>query len=61
MDLSVSKISFNGSRMSHSQVNKIIKNNLTLPVDKKLPKDLERQLSPNFIQRLVQSIKKIFH
>ena len=61
MDLTVSPVSFGSRRMTHKELNHVLGNNLTLPIDKKpLPKDLERQISPNLFQKIGNAFRRLF-
>ena len=60
MDLTVSAVSFGARRMSTKEVNDMLRANRTMPLNTKLPKNLERQISPNLFQRIGNFFSRIF-
>ena len=60
MNLSVSPVSFSSGRMNSDEVNRMLRHHLTMPLDKKLPKNLEKRISPNFFQKVGNFFKRVF-
>ena len=60
MNLTVSPVTFGNTRMSTSELNTMLRLNRTMPLDKKLPKNLERQISPNIFQKIGNFFRRIF-
>ena len=64
MDLNVSSASFGLKpkyvRMDSKEVNEMLLSHRTMPLYRKLPKNLERQISPNLFQRIGNFFSRIF-
>jgi len=63
MDLKVTPMTFGAKRMPRmttGEVTDMLSSRRTMPLGTKLPKNLERQISPNIFQRIANFVRNLF-